>query len=115
MCCLLACFHHDVNSELEVAERQPFRGKKKKKTPTLGKSRCRWGKGQLRVPQQRTRCLKMKRKMAAGGNSFGESPEGKAGVRVKLGPSRKRKAKKHRLRQFPAEIPVGIASHFFFF
>ena len=57
----------------------------------------------------------MKRKMAGGGNSFGESPEGKAGVGVKLGPSRKRKEKKHRLRQFPAEIPVGIASHFFFF
>ena len=34
MCCLLACFHHDINSELEVAERQPFRGKEKKKKNT---------------------------------------------------------------------------------
>ena len=65
----------------------------KKKKKTLGKSRCRWWKGQLRVSQQKTRSLKMKRKMAGGGNSSGESPEGKAGVRVKLGPSRKRKEK----------------------
>ena len=88
---------------------------KKKKKKTLGKSRCRWWKGQLRVPQQRTRSLKMKRKMAGGGNSFGESPGGKGRGQSEIGPFQKEERKKHRLRQFPAEIPVGIASHFFFF
>ena len=87
---------------------------KKKRKKTLGKSRCRWWKGQLRVPQQRTRSLKMKRKMAGGGNSFGESPGGKGRGQSETGPYQKEERKKHRLRQFPAEIPVGIASHFFF-
>ena len=45
MCCLLACFHHDVNSELEVAERQPFRGGKKKKNPNTWQIKMQVGEG----------------------------------------------------------------------
>ena len=52
--------------------------------------------------------------MAGGGNSFGESPGGKGRGQSEIGPFQKEERKKHRLRQFPAEIPVGIASHFFF-
>ena len=49
--------------------------------------------GQVRVLQRRTKSLKIKQKMAGGGNSSGESPDGKAGVRVKLGTSRKKREK----------------------
>ena len=47
----------------------------------------------MRVLRRRTRGLKMKQKTAGGGSSLGRSPDGKAGVSVKLGISTKRRGK----------------------
>lgn len=69
--------------------------------------------GQVRALQGRTRSLKIKQKTAGGGNSFGESPDGKAGVRVQLGASRKRR--EQQAQAISCRNTCGDNSLFFFF
>lgn len=72
------------------------------------------GKGQVRVLWMEMRSLKMKQERTGRENSFGESPDEKAEVRVKLGTSQKEEKKKQ-AQAISCRNACGDNKHFFFF